>query len=335
LASLTFHTAHENKTLFLSCSKLFLIILFFLESLGFSLRNFANVVIDLAGVNNRTPPCQSPAAPEPPLLKRDRSSRRGAILLSAVKSPASVADGGNDEKSTKNNITERRRKVSKAITDKIYEENDSAPKNINEIDNDDVFKDDDCCEDNLDVDSQPPVEDPTSRYRQRSSLPNMRNSIKKHDRCNNNNIINMNGKANVTEDCEHDDCCENTASNTKTQRSLSETHRTPPRVQAGSPVIRRRRVIHCDEIMFFKPKKLSEHQQRARRKLTHVPNFHMNPTEHLEDETLVAGSESARDESYSPAPWMKMASSSLSEHTGHFSPTIMSPTKESLVIIER
>ena len=284
----------------------------------------------MAGVS-RTPPSQSPA---PPVLKRERS-RRGAILPGA-KSPMEVNGGGSgqDEKPSNNILSGRGRKVSKVVTAKISEEYCSTTNNNNNNeDEDDMFQDNNCCEDS--PATALPTNDPTGRHRQRISLPNMRNNTRNKGHCknNNNNNTNMVNGRKLTTNCDYIDCCDSTTTNTKRLNrsiSLSGTH---PRLEVESPVIRRRNVIHCDEIMFFKPQRLSEHQQRVRRKLTHVPNFHENPIEHLEfNEEIGESLTSNREDNFSPAPWMKVASSSLS---GHFSPSSLSPTKETMVMVER
>ena len=57
-------------------------------------------------------------------------------------------------------------------------------------------------------------------------------------------------------------------------RSISE-HRPPPPNHFRSPVsVRRRNVIHCDELLQYQPKRLTAVEQKLRRKMTFVPSFH-------------------------------------------------------------
>ena len=109
-------------------------------------------------------------------------------------------------------------------------------------------------------------------------------------------------------------------------RKITRVPRTRSLSEYRSPRIRN--VIHGDQLMNYKPKKLSVSEQKIRRKLTYVPNFHSSPTDDVTIESITEGSNNNTEEkiTFTP-PWMARAA----YERALISPPLM---EESVILME-
>ncbi|XP_066918143.1 voltage-gated potassium channel KCNC1-like isoform X2 [Clytia hemisphaerica] len=267
-------------------------------SIAPSLQSVGTLVLNTTGFE-RTPLTSPVPTPDPTrMLKRERSGiRRHAIQPSAnpINSPIITPDG----KPSKSSKTKgrRARKVSKAVKGKISEEQPDGP----EVPT-----------------SDSPEESRLSRCHKRSSLPIINNNNEKVDGlCNGHDQHRNSPEENSDEDI-----------SASLHRKMTRVPRTRSLSEHRSPRIRN--VIHGDQLMNYVPKKLSASEQKRRRKLTYVPNFHSSPTEDMTIDSMTEGSNNNTTERITPTPtppWMARAAYERSL----ISPPLM---EESVILME-